>query len=162
MSTRNLAGLAEETHERRGDYETLWFDGRWFRSGELLDRGARLSRGLVDLGVRPGDRVVVMMENSADVGVVYHAIARAGAVVTPVIFLVSAEELRRIVVDAEPALIIASSLVQETVEAAANGVPIVTDLSEHAGGEPLPIVSRADDDLAALVYTAGRRAARRA
>ena len=153
--SRNLARLAEATHERRGDYDALWFDGAWFRSAELLDRGARLARGLVELGVKPGDRVVVMMENSPDVGVVYHAIARAGAVVTPVIFLLSTEELRRIVLDAEPALVIASALVLDTVEAAANGVPVVTDLAEHEQGEPLPIVARADDDLAALVYTGG-------
>jgi long-chain acyl-CoA synthetase len=151
----NLARLAEETHERRGDYDVLCFDGTWFRSGALFDRGARLARGLVELGVRPGDRVVVMMENSPDVSVVYHAVARAGAVVTPVIFLVSAEELRRMVRDAEPTLVIASPLVRETVGAAANGVPVVTDLAEHEGGEPLPIVSRVDDDLVALVYTGG-------
>ncbi|HEX7310877.1 MAG TPA: AMP-binding protein [Gaiellaceae bacterium] len=153
--SRNLARLAEATHERRGDYDALWFDGAWFRSAELLDRGARLARGLVELGVKPGDRVVVMMENSPDVGVVYHAIARAGAVVTPVIFLLSAEELRRIVLDAEPSLVIASPLVLDTVATAANGVPVVTDLTEHEQGEPLPIVARADDDLAALVYTGG-------
>jgi long-chain acyl-CoA synthetase len=96
-----------------------------------------------------------MMENSPDVGVVYHATARAGAVVTPVIFLVSAEELRRMILDAEPSLIIASPLVRETVEAAAGGVPVVTDLADHERGDPLPIVSRADDDLAALVFTGG-------
>ena len=155
MSGRNLARLAEEAHERRGDYDALSFEGTWFRSGELFHRGARLARGLVELGVKPGDRVVVMMENSPDVGVVYHAIARAGAVVTPVIFLVSAEELRRMILDAEPALVIASPLVLDAVEAAADGVPIVTELAEHERGEPLPIVSRADDDLAALVYTGG-------
>ena len=155
MSGRNLARLAEEAHERRGDYDALSFEGMWFRSGELFDRGARLARGLVELGVKPGDRVVVMMENSPDVGVVYHAIARSGAVVTPVIFLVSAEELRRMILDAEPALVIASPLVLDAVEAAADGVPIVTELAEHERGVPLPIVSRADDDLAALVYTGG-------
>ena len=89
--TRNLARLAEDTYERRGDYEALCFEGRWYSSGELFDRGARL-----DLGVKPGDRVIVMMENSPGVGAVYHAVARAGAVVTPVIFLASVEELRRI------------------------------------------------------------------
>jgi long-chain acyl-CoA synthetase len=147
---RNLAQLVEEAHERRGDYDALWFEGQWFRSGELFDRGARL-----DLGVSPGDRVVVMMENSPDVGAVYHAVARAGAVVTPVIFLVSTEELRRILFDAEPALVIASPLVRETVEAAANGTRVVFDLAELAGGDRLPIVPRADEDLAALVYTGG-------
>ncbi len=150
MSGRNLAQLAEDTHERRGDYDALFFEGTWFRSGELFDRGARL-----ELGVRPGDRVVVVMENSPDVGAVYHAVARAGAVVTPVIFLVSEDELRRMISDAEPALVIASPMVRETVEAAANGTRVVTDLVELESGDPTPIVPRADDDLAALVYTGG-------
>lgn len=148
--TRNLARLAEETYERRGDYDALWFEGRWHSSGELFERGARL-----DLGVKPGERVVVMMENSPDVGAVYHAIARAGAIVTPVIFLASAEELRRILVDAEPSLVIASPLVRDTVEAAAGVVRVVVDLDELATSDPLPIVEREEDDLAALVYTGG-------
>jgi long-chain acyl-CoA synthetase len=150
MSDRNLARLAEETHERRGDYDALSFEGTWFRSGELFDRGARL-----ELGVQPGARVVVVMENSPDVGAVYHAVARAGAVITPVIFLVSEDELRRMIRDAEPALVIASPLVRETVEAAANGTRVVTDLTELESSDPAPIVPRADDELAALVYTGG-------
>src|SRR5215211_4964543 len=148
--TRNLARLAEQTFERRGDYAALWFEGRWHSSGELSDRGARLN-----LGVRPGDRVVVMMENSPDVAAVYHAVARAGAVVTPVIFLASVDELRRILIDSEPSLVIASPLVRETVEAAADGVRVVVDLDELKAPEPLPLVERDDDDLAALVYTGG-------
>ena len=148
--TRNLALLAEETYERRGDYDALWFEGQWHSSAELFERGARL-----DLGVEPGDRVVVMMENSPDVGAVYHACARAGAVVTPVIFLASAEELRRILVDSEPSLVIASPLVRDTVETAADDVRFVFDLDELASPDVLPIIERDDDDLAALVYTGG-------
>src|SRR5262249_21365225 len=147
---RNLARLAEETFARRGDYGALFFEGRWYSSGELFERGARL-----DLGVKPGERVVVMMENSPDVAAVYHAVARAGAVVTPVIFLASAEELRRILVDSEPSLVIASPLVRDTVEAAANGARVVFDLDELGATGATPIVPRADDDLAALVYTGG-------
>ena len=148
--TLNLARLAEETYERRGDYDALWFEGSWHTSGALFERGARL-----ELGVGPGDRVLVIMENSPDVGAVYHAIARAGAVATPVIFLASADELRRILVDSEPSLVIASPLVRETVEAAARGARVVFDLDELVATDATPIVERDDDDLAALVYTGG-------
>jgi long-chain acyl-CoA synthetase len=148
--SRNLARLIEETHGRRGDYDALWFEGRRYWSKDLFERGAHL-----DLGVQPGDRVVVMMENSPDVAAVYHTVFRAGAVVTPVIFLASADELRRILIDSEPSLVIASPLVADTVAAAADGVRVVTDLVELHSSDPLPIVSRDDDDLAALVYTGG-------
>src|SRR5262249_31999753 len=71
-----------------------------------------------------------------------------------VIFLASVEELRRILVDAEPSLVIASPLVRETVEAAAADVRVVFDLDELES-DPQPVANRDDDDLAALVYTGG-------
>ena len=59
---RNLALLAEQALERNGDYESLWFEGRWHRSGELHERASRVAAGLTDLGVEAGDRVVVFAE----------------------------------------------------------------------------------------------------
>ncbi len=154
--TRNLAWLAEAAYESRGDYDALCFEGTWHRSGELLDRSARAAAGLAAAGVGPGDRVVVMMENSPDVGVAYHAIWRAGAVATPVIFLLTAEELRRIVLDAEPAAAITSAAFHDTVERACEGTAVrivpIEELERTDAGE---IVPRGDDDLAALVYTGG-------
>ncbi len=57
--SHSLAALAESTYERLGDYESLWFEGRAFRSGELFARARRLAAGLTELGLREGDRVVV-------------------------------------------------------------------------------------------------------
>ena len=59
MATRNLARLAEEAFERRGDYPALLFDGRWHGSGELFSRACRIAGGLRALGIEPGERVVV-------------------------------------------------------------------------------------------------------
>jgi long-chain acyl-CoA synthetase len=161
LGPRNLARLAEEVRERRGDHPALFFEGDWHGSGELFDRGTRLAAGLGELGVGAGDRVVVLMENSPEVPVVYHAIARAGAVVTPVIFLTPAEELRRILVGAEPTLVVTSPAFAETVATAAEDAPNLhvistpEELDGLAASDPAAIVPRADDDLAALVYTGG-------
>jgi long-chain acyl-CoA synthetase len=135
---RNLAALAETTYERRGDYPALWFEGRWHSSGELFARAERVAAGLVASGVRPGDRVVVPLPNSPDVLVAYHAIWRAGAVVTPAIFLLTADELDRLVADAQPALVLTPELLA-TLEVDA----------------PQPVVARDESELAALVYTGG-------
>jgi long-chain acyl-CoA synthetase len=159
LGQRNLARLAEAVRERRGDYPALWFEGAWHRSGDLFERGTRLAAGLAEAGVAPGERVVVLMENSPDVPVVYHAVARAGGVVTPVIFLTPAEELRRIVADCEPALVLTSPSFADTVAAATDGgIRVISspeELDELAVHDPAPIVPRADDDLTALVYTGG-------
>jgi long-chain acyl-CoA synthetase len=142
----NLARLAEETFERLGDHESLWFEGTWHRSGDLFERARRVASGLIDLGVQPGDRVVVLASNSPEVPVLYNAIWRAGAVVTPVIFLVPPPELARILESCEPRLVVASP------ELAVGGA---LDIGELPEAEPTPIVPRANDDLAALLYTGG-------
>jgi long-chain acyl-CoA synthetase len=152
--TRNLARLHEEVFRRRGDYPAVWFEGKWYRSGALFERGLRLSAGLTELGVLPGDRVVVLMENTPDVPVVYHAILRAGAVIVPAIFLLGEEELRRIVADAEPALVVASPLLREKAEAAGGDVRVVRP-DELERADQGPPAARTDADLAALVYTGG-------
>ena len=89
----NLAKQAELAFERQGDYESLWYEGTWHTSGQLADRAARLATGLAGLGVRPGDRLLVLMANCPEVLITYTAAWRAGAVVTPLLFLVSEDEL---------------------------------------------------------------------
>ena len=146
---RNLARLAEETYDRRGDYPALWFEGDWHSSGYLFERARRLQ-----LGIEPGDRVVVLMENSPDVGVAYHAIWRAGGVVTPAVFLLTREELERLICDAEPSLMLTSEMFADTARAAAGDVRVIAGLAELEA-DVSPIVDRRESDLAALVYTGG-------
>jgi long-chain acyl-CoA synthetase len=151
LAERNLAHAADETFARLGDYESLWFDGRWIRSGELHERAARLAAWLRDEGLEPGDRVVVLMANCPEVPIAYNAIWRAGAVVTPAIFLLPPAELEHIVGDS------GASLVLATPELAGNvpdGLRVVTT-DELGEADPTEIVSRAPDDPAALLYTGG-------
>ena len=79
----NLAALAEAAYRRLGDYDSLVFEGRTYRSGELFERARRAGSGLVKLGVSPGERVVVLMANCPEVGIAYTAIWRAGSRGTP-------------------------------------------------------------------------------
>jgi long-chain acyl-CoA synthetase len=153
----HLARAAEESFERLGDYDALWFDGRWLRSGELHSRAARLAGGLRSCGVEPGDRVVVLMANCPEVGVAYEAIWRAGAVVTPAIFLLPPAELAHIVGDSGATVILATpELAENAKEAAGEATVVTTDaFAWLEEADPLPIVPRAADDPAALLYTGG-------
>ena len=168
-ASSNLARVSEEAFERRGDYETLFFEGRWLRSGEVRERARRLAGGLSDLGVAPGDRVVVSMANCPEVPIVYQALWRAGAVVTPATFLLSAEDLRHVISDAEASAVITTPDFVDKVRNAVAGLDHVRNLIStgdgedgvtslealEAGAEPAAIVPRADDELAALLYTGG-------
>jgi long-chain acyl-CoA synthetase len=168
VGRRNLALLGEQAIERHGDYESVYFEGTWLRSTEMFERSTRLATGLSELGVEAGDRVVVLMSNSPDVGIVYQALWRAGAAITPVIFLVGSDELRRILIDSEATAIITSPEFLPNVRGASEGIGSLrwilsagrepedgTTTAALEEAEPGPIVSRDDDDLAALMYTGG-------
>jgi long-chain acyl-CoA synthetase len=168
VGDRHLGRLAEASYERRGDYPSLLFDGRWHDSGELFDRSRRLAGGLIERGVRPGDRVVVMMANCPEVSIAYQALWRAGAVATPAMFLLPVAELRHVIADSEAVAVITTPEFVDKVREASSGLPAVRHLMCAGGGadgmlalsevqdaDPAPLVARTDDDLAALLYTGG-------
>ncbi len=176
----NLARQAELALERQGEYDSLFYEGTWHSSGQLADRAARLATGLADLGVRPGDRLLVLMANCPEVLITYSAAWRAGAVVTPLIFLVSEDELGHALNDSGAVGIVTTVEFLPKVTAAvkgdgevggapgvrfvlmpgaqatsaAPGVPVL-DFDQVASAEPGPIAGRSGTDLAALLYTGG-------
>jgi len=85
MGDANLARQAELASQLHGDYNSLFFEGQWYSSGTLADQASRFATGLTGLGVRPGDRLLVLMANCPQVQVTYTAAWRAGAAVTPLI-----------------------------------------------------------------------------
>ena len=170
--SHTLGRLAEEAWARHSDHESLYFEGTWFRSHGLAQRARRATRGFTELGVRPGDRVVVLMANCPDVYITYTALWRAGAVVTPVVFLASEDELSHILRDCGARVVVTSAEWTGKVANAAAGLDVTVAIAGEAPGEaaqapgtvPLaelenaaeaPVVDRTPDDLAALMYTGG-------
>jgi fatty-acyl-CoA synthase len=68
-------------------------DDRTVSYAEVAEWSRRLADGLVASGVRPGDRVGMLMANYLEFAPVKFAIARAGAVAIPFNYLYRAEEL---------------------------------------------------------------------
>jgi long-chain acyl-CoA synthetase len=159
-SSPHLGGLAERWVARQGDYPAIWFEGRWHSSGELLKRAGRMASGLLELGLEPGDRVVVTMQNAPEVPILYHAVWRAGGIVTPAMHLLSVEDLRHVVSDSGARFVIAGADLAEKARAAADGlehVQAVLDIGTKSleSDAEAAIADRAPDDLAALLYTGG-------
>jgi malonyl-CoA/methylmalonyl-CoA synthetase len=134
--------------------------------GDLIAHTARLAQVLVALGVRPGDRVAVQVEKSAEALHLYLACLRAGAVYLPLNTAYTLAELAYFIADAEPALIVCDPAAQEATTPLAEHVGArVATLDAEAGGslmsfarsqaEAFETVPRAPDDLAAILYTSG-------
>ncbi|MCK2213570.1 AMP-binding protein [Actinomadura sp. ATCC 31491] len=155
MTEQTLGRLAEESWDRFDDHDAMYYEGVWHRSHALAERARRMCGGFVAAGVRPGDRVAVMMANSPEVPLLYQALWAAGAVVTPVVFLVGAEELRHILLDSGAVAVVTSPELEATVRAAGVDVPVHVDTAELERAPAHGPVARDPGDLAALMYTGG-------
>jgi long-chain acyl-CoA synthetase len=156
-----LQQLAEDAWQRNGEESVLIFEGRRWSGVELAAWSRRLAGGLREAGLRPGDRVVT-----------YHAVWRAGAAVTPVLFLLSEDELRHVLTDSEAAFAVTTPEFLPKIAAAAQGVPTLRAIvlvgtgsvpaeqpilshTELSAGEPADLVTGDPLGLAALLYTGG-------
>ncbi len=134
--------------------------------GELHHRAASLAAGLAAAGIAPGDRIAVLADNHPDFFTVFGAAALLGAVVVPLNWRLSAEEIGFILSDARPRLMISDRHHRETVGrlAAAGHMPALHLVFEDRpdGGRPLAdllippakMTPAAGDAPFCLIYTA--------
>jgi long-chain acyl-CoA synthetase len=169
----SLQRLADEAWERDAGRSELHFEGSRWTADQLADQIRRLSGGLRAAGVAPGDRVVVCMANCPEVTVTYHAIWRAGAVATPVLFLLSEDELRHVLTDSGAVLVVTTPEFLPKVAAAAGSAPTVRavvvagatagadggvpllEFDALASAAPAEVIDADPASLAALLYTGG-------
>src|SRR5246127_3010632 len=141
-------------------------EGKRISYGDLIARAGRIANVLVDRGVKPGDRVAAQTEKSVTGLVLYLATVRAGAVYLPLNTAYTLNELEYFITDAEPALVVCDPSKAQGIGAIAakvgakvetldaNGKGSLTDAAAKAKPE-FATVARADDDLAAILYTSG-------
>jgi malonyl-CoA/methylmalonyl-CoA synthetase len=133
--------------------------------GELHARVGALAARLAGLGVAAGDRVAVQVEKSVAAVELYLATLRCGGVFLPLNPAYTASEVGFFLGDAAPALFVRDPQRAGELDgvAAEAGVDVVRGLDGDGEGDlvaaldeaPLPVVARADDDLAAILYTSG-------
>jgi 2-furoate---CoA ligase len=126
----NLAGSLLAACERHPELEA--FPG--VRYGELLARVRRIAGGL---GVEPGERVAVVLDNRLETALLYWAAQWAGAVFVPLSWRVSEEELEYCLGDCGARVVIRE----------ADALP---DGPEHEGA-----LGRDEREISLLLYTSG-------
>ena len=141
-------------------------DGQRISYGDLVARAGQMANVLVSRGVKPGDRVAAQTEKSVPGLVLYLATVRAGAVYLPLNTAYTLNELEYFIGDAEPSLVVCDPSKSEGIGAiaakvgakvetlGADGKGSLTDAAASAKPE-FATVARANDDLAAILYTSG-------
>jgi long-chain acyl-CoA synthetase len=156
---------------RFGKRPALFFEGHWSSYHDLDRDSSRLADQLARLGVGPMSRVVLHVPNSRDWIIAYHAIAKTGAVVVPVDFMLTKEELVLIARDSGATVLISSLDDPAALEQIRRTAPFATlvlssDAAEiedaawqsaliAAGNELFRPVDARPDDLACISYTSG-------
>ena len=170
----NLADLVRRAAERFGDKPALVHRDTvltWSEVDALVDAAAA---GLSGLGVRPGDRVGIMLGNTPDFPIAYFGALRAGLVAVPLNTGYTRGELEHVLGDSTACVLLASRAVAPVAEAVASEldglrhVLVVggdTEQSTGADGwQSLLERGRAagrveatggGEDLAVLLYTSG-------
>ncbi len=141
----------------------------WGPTGEVItyrqlwDASGRIARGLQELGIHKGDRVVLLSPNAPEYPVAFYGILRAGAVAVPLSPLLKPAEVERCLKDTEARAVLASPDWCEGLRRLQTEVPSLRhilsleDLGALSTGrkepEPVPIVP--EQDLACILYSSG-------
>ena len=81
---QTLGSLPERAARRWGAREALYFNGRRWSFTELSRSVDRLARGLLALGVRPGEKVALWMVNRPEFIEAMFAVTKIGAILVPI------------------------------------------------------------------------------
>ncbi|MEM9465534.1 MAG: AMP-binding protein [Actinomycetota bacterium] len=154
---RNLVGEFVAAAEPRLDTPFLIDGDEIWTHRRFYDRVRAFAAVLVDAGAEPGDRVLVQVEKSPDAVALYVAGLWAGTAHVPLNPAFTADERRYFIDDAEPAVVVVDPGLATDPDWLTLGADGTGSVTERAGRTaPLPDpVDRADDDLAAILYTSG-------
>ena len=165
----NVARLIKDNISDLDEYPLLTFEGKEYSNVEIDRWSNRVGNALKNLGVKRGDRVVIQLPNCPEVVVSFLGIFKIGALVVPLSFLYTAEETAYIYQDATPIVVISATEFMEKVshgKAATPSIKHVISVDEapdtllfrdvvDKSSDKLEIEDTADEELAALLYTAG-------
>jgi len=142
--------------------------GKIYDYGAVQNTTARYAGVLKGLGLRPGDRIAAQVDKSPEALLVYLASLRAGLAYLPLNTAYQPAELEYFLGDAKPRAVVCAPsrqpVFQQIIDKSGADCAILTldsdgngSLPEQAVNQPdnFPIVARAPDDLAAILYTSG-------
>jgi len=112
-----VADVIREQAERRPDHAAVRHGDRTLTYAQLNERSDRLAQALLSAGVEPQGRIAYLDRSAPEVIELLFAAAKIGAVAVPLNWRLAVPELRAILDDARPALLIVGPQYEATAEA---------------------------------------------
>ena len=136
--------------KKKNSYHKLTF-------AQVKEKILALASHLIDLGIKKGDRVVILSENRPEWPISYLAITSIGAVAVPLDIMLSKEEIRPLVSHCGANAIILSKRGMDSLQEKIVKLEIGMDEIDNfkLSGLKLDDIPLLDNDLAAILYTSG-------
>jgi long-chain acyl-CoA synthetase len=159
----NLASIVTETAGRAPERVAVRLGDVALTYAELDEGSARLATLLHERGLRPGDRVGVMLPNVPQFPVAYYGVLRAGGVVVPMNVLLKRREIAFYLEDSGAELLLAwQGFCAEARDGAADAGAELIEVEPAAfaslleGADPTPgLAGTEPEDTAVILYTSG-------
>ncbi|MFC0273002.1 fatty acid--CoA ligase [Metabacillus herbersteinensis] len=167
-----LGLLFEQTVNKYPNKEALVDRSRGIRwTYEQWDKEVnKLANALIGSGVRKGDRVSTFLFNSYELGTVYFAAAKIGAIINPINFRLRADEVSYILNDAKPKIVLFEQALEPQITKVHEQFPSISfwyidvstpsyaayyhDRVKAAESTP-PTIEVSENDIYAIMYTSG-------
>jgi len=166
-----LADMLDVPLQTNPDKVAVVYEGRHIAYRELDEAANRVANALIDLGVRPGDRVALQLGNQPEFLYVFLGTMRAGAVLVPANVMYKADEMDHILNDSGAKVLVVSNKDSSRIEeirAQLSSLETIVEIGAPALDEAMEfrdLTSRASterpqidvkpDDYAIIQYTSG-------
>ena len=151
---RSIVDYLSENASRNPGRVAIYFKDRTFTYREVEEAAARCRGALAAQGIRPGERVALLMSDSPEMIFAFLGIVGSAAIAVPCNTLLPVEGLAYVLKDSEAKLVIVSPEHEQNARAAgAPNVVLAKDLLEKAA--PAPLASFDRDTPCIVLYTSG-------
>jgi 2-furoate---CoA ligase len=164
----SLAHLVDRAALRYPEAPGVVDGARRLTYAELASQAAALGRGLADLGIAKGDRVLIALKNRLEHVLAYWALQRIGGVPTPVNYRLTPRDLRYVLEDCGARVSLFESATAAGMLEATEGWPgRLVSVGDEVPAEAIPFaellrssgrpLGRAvtESDLSLILYTSG-------
>lgn len=151
----------------KGSKQAVICDGQSLSWSELVSRANGVANGLVSLGLKKGDRVVVLMSNGIPMLEVLLGVMHAGCVSVPINLSVNDEAALAMIADAKPGAVVTTGDQSARLEGKeSQGIVYISTVQPssdwldydawlQAQSTELPEVGLQADDLLNIIYSSG-------
>jgi len=163
MIAKNLGELLSASAKKHPKRTAIVFGQKEITYKTLDELTNYIAGGLIDLGIKRGDRVALFLDNCPEFVISYYGILKAGAVVVPINYMLKIEEAKYILEDSRAKAMITLRVYLAMAEELRLRVEslkyIITpaDFSRLKKHNPQALVQASADpkDLAAILYFSG-------